>query len=128
MPYASTPISYLTIVLTAVIIEIGNPNALIAIETSSKIVLPNISGGAGPTAFPGSATDIAIIGDRTYTAGGPAETSGDNTINAILTDGIVYNDQTYSYTTTDARTTPISTFKHTVTYGDGPSSTFSTRS
>jgi hypothetical protein len=40
----------------------------------------------------------------------------------------VYNDQTYTYTTTDTRSTPISTFGHTVTFGDEPSSTFSTRS
>ncbi|GAB7331613.1 hypothetical protein MBLNU13_g02984t1 [Cladosporium sp. NU13] len=111
-----------------VIIEIGNPNATIATETSSKVVLTDISGRAGPTVFPGSTTGIAIIGDKTYTAGAPAETNGANTINSILTDGIVYNNQTYTYTTTDTRTTPISTVGHTVTFGDGPSSTFSTRS
>jgi hypothetical protein len=119
--------SHLT-TLPAVSIEIGNPNATIATETSSKVVLTNVSGGAGPTVFPGSTTGIAIIGDKTYTAGSPAETNGGNTINAILSDGIVYNDQTYTYTTTDTRTTPISTFGHTMTFGDGPSSTFSTRS
>lgn len=32
----------------------------------------------------------------------------------------MYNDQTYTYTTTDTRTTPISTFGHTITVGDGP--------
>ena len=114
--------------MTAIIIEVGNPNATIATETSSKVVLTDISGGAGPTVFPGSTTGIAIIGDKTYTAGGPAETDGENTINSILTDGIVYNNQTYTYTTTDTRTTPILSVGHTITYGDEPSSTFSTRS
>lgn len=112
----------------AIIIEIGNPNATIATETSSKVVLTDVSGGAGPTVLPGTVTGIAIIGDKTYTAGGPAETNGGNTINSILTNGIVYNNQTYTYTTTDTRTTPIETVGHTVTFGDEPSSTFSTRS
>ena len=58
--------------ITAVIIEIGNPNAtIVPVETSSKVVLTDIQGGEGPTVVPGSTTGIAIIGDKTYTAGVP---------------------------------------------------------
>ena len=74
-------------------------------ETSSRIILPDSQGLAGPTAIPGSSAGIAIIGDATYTAGGPAVTSGGNTINSILTDGVVYNDKTYTYMTAEAYTT-----------------------
>jgi hypothetical protein len=73
--------------------------------TSSRIILPDSQGLAGPTAIPGSSAGIAIIGDATYTAGGPAVTSGGNTLNSILTDGVVYNDKTYTYTTAEAYTT-----------------------
>jgi hypothetical protein len=79
-------------------------------EPSSRIILPASQGLAGPTAIPGSTPGIAIIGDATYTAGGPAVTSAGNTLNSILTDGVVYNAKTYTYTTAEEAYTTIPSF------------------
>ncbi|KAM0723400.1 hypothetical protein Q7P37_000386 [Cladosporium fusiforme] len=86
------------------IVDITNSTSTTSAETSSKIVLTDFLGLEGPTAIPGSSSGVAIIGDKTYTAGGPAVTSAGNTINSILTDGVVYNNRTYTYTTTDTNT------------------------
>lgn len=71
---------------------------------SSRVILTDFIGLDGPTATPGTSPGIAIIGDKTYTAGSPPEITGSNVINSILTNGVVYNGNTHTYTTTDTRT------------------------
>ena len=74
-----------------------------AVGMPSRVILTDFIGLDGPTAVPGTSPGIAVIGDKTYTAGGPAETTGSNVINSILTNGVVYNGKTHTYTTTDTR-------------------------
>lgn len=78
-------------------IETASPSA-------SRVILTDFIGLDGATAIPGTSPGIAIIGSATYTAGEPAITTGSNTINSILTNGVVYNGKTHTYTTTDTRT------------------------
>lgn len=75
-----------------------------ACPSASRVILTDFIGLDGATAVPGTSPGIAIIGSATYTAGEPAITTGSNTINSILTNGVVYNGRTHTYTTTDTRT------------------------
>lgn len=68
-------------------------------ETSPKVILKDREGNPVLTAMPGSASDEAIIGDKTYTAGGPLVTSAGNEIQSILSNGVIYNGKVATYTT-----------------------------